>query len=157
ALIAAAALTGCFGGGSSDSPEDVLSDTFNNETPVTSADLDVSLTVDAKGSRGGHLTASLKGPFQGDENDPTAFPQFDLTAAAQGDVVGQSVDFSAGATATTDQAFVTFQGQTYEVPSSVYDAFKSSYQQQAQAATSAQDSSGTSTSALFDQLGIDPS
>jgi hypothetical protein len=159
AVAVPAAMAGCFGGGS-DSPEDILKETFNNPNQVHSGVLDVGLTVSAQGDQGGNLTAKLSGPVQGNPDDPTAFPQFGLTAEASGDIAGQRVDFQAGATATADQAFVQYQNQAYEVPKNVFDSFKQAYTQQAQAAQAAQEGSSTSTTtsaaSLFSRLNVDP-
>lgn len=158
AVLAAAVpafVAGCFGGGSSESPEDVLKQTFNNPTSVSSGVLDVSLGVSAQGKQGGNLQAKLSGPFQGNPDDPTQFPQLDLSATASGGGAGQNIDFRGGVTATSDQAFLTYQNQAYEVPKQVYDSFKRSYQQQAQAGQATQN--GSSASSVLGQLGVDPS
>jgi hypothetical protein len=151
-LALPAALAGCFGGSSSPSPEDILHETFSNPNHITSGNIDVSLDVQAQGQQGGNLQAKLSGPFQGNAGDTTQFPQFDLSASATGQVAGKDIHFQAGATATSDSAFVQYQNQEYAVPKQLFDSFKQSYTQQAQQAQA----SGSSSGSPFGQLGIDP-
>jgi hypothetical protein len=152
ALITAAVVAGCGSSdsGSSEDPQQVIDETFNNDTQVTSGDLSISFDVNAEGSQGGNFTASVDGPFQTESGDTTTFPQLDLTAKVQGTSGGQSIDFSGGVTATKDQAFVTYQGQAYEIPSTTFSQFKTAYEAQANQGSS---SSGSS---ILSDLGIDP-
>jgi hypothetical protein len=142
------------GGSSSEDPQTVLNETFNNDTKVTSGNLDLSLSVDASGSQSANFTASLAGPFQTNASDTAALPQVDLTAKVSGSGAGQSVDFQGGVTATSDAAFITYNGQAYAVPATTFQQFKTAYEQQTKTATSS--SSGNASSILKD-LGIDPS
>jgi hypothetical protein len=152
----AAGIAGCGGGGGGgEDPTQVLKDTFNNDTQVSSAHLNISLSGSTEGSQSGSFSASLDGAFQSDANDPTVFPQLDLTATVDGSAAGQSVNFEGGVTATTDAAFVTYQGQAYEVPSATFDQLKQAYQQQAQAADT--QTSGSNAGSILSDLGIDPS
>jgi hypothetical protein len=159
ALIAVlpAALAGCFGGdgggGGSEDPNQVLDQTFNNPTKVSSGNLDISLNATAEGNQSGNLTATIDGPFQGDANNPTTFPQLDLTAKISASGAGQSFNFDGGLTATKDNAYVEYQGQAYEVGSSIFQQFKTSYEQSAKKAQSGQ---GNQKSSFFEQFGIDP-
>jgi hypothetical protein len=141
-------------GSSSEDPQTVLNETFNNDTKVTSGQLSIAVDGKAEGSQSGTFSASIDGPFQGDANDPTAFPQLDLTAKVSADSAGQTISFDGGLIATSDQAFVTYQDQAYEVPSDLYTSFRDSYQQQAAAGQASQNSSNSSN--VFEQLGIDP-
>jgi len=156
AILVPATLAGCGGssGGGSEDPQQVLNATFNNDTKVTSGHLNVSLSGSVAGSQSGTFSASLDGPFQSDPNDTSAFAQLDLTAKVEGSIAGQSPSFEGGVTATQDAAFVTYQGQAYEVPSATFDQLKQSYSAQAQAATSSQSSSNASS--ILKDLGIDP-
>ncbi len=154
ALVTAAAVAAGCGSSSSSSGEDpqqVLDQTFNNDTKVSSGNLNISLSADASGSAGGNFTASVSGPFESNPNDPSQLPQLDLTADVKGSGGGQSINFKGGVTATQDQAFVTYQDQAYEIPSNVFSQFKTAYAQQA-----GQGSSSAGASLLKD-LGIDPS
>ncbi len=125
ALTLPAAIAGCGGGGGSDQdPQEVIDATFNNDATVTSGVLDLS--VDASAGDQGSFDASLSGPFQGVEGDPTALPQIDLTATVSGEGAGQSVNFDGGLTITDDNIFVTYGGQAYEVGSDTFNQLKDS-------------------------------
>ncbi len=156
ALVVPVVLAACGSSSSSSSedPQQVLHDTFNNDTKVTSGNLNVSLSADASGSQSGNFSASIDGPFESE--GPTSFPQLDLTAKVSGSGAGQSVNFEGGLTATTDAAFVTYQNQAYEVPSATFQQFKSAYEAQAQSAQSS-GSGSSNASSVLQQLGIDPS
>ena len=80
ALPIIAIVAGCGGGSSSSSedPNQVLDQTFNNPTKITSGKLDLSIDGSAEGQQSGNFTATIDGPFQADPSNPTAFPQLDL-------------------------------------------------------------------------------
>jgi len=122
ALSVPAAVAGCgdSGGSSDEDPQDVIDATFNNDEEVSSGVLDFSL--DASAGDQGSFNASLSGPFVTDPDDPAAIPQLDLDATASAEGAGQSFDFDGGVVVTEDNAFVDYQGQTYEVGT---DNFKS--------------------------------
>ena len=159
ALPIPVAIAGCGGDdeASSEDPQTILEETFNNETKVTSGDLTLSAAVSAEGSQGGDFEASLSGPFQGDPEDEDALPQLDWTATASGSGAGQSIDFSGGVVITTDNAYVEYQDQAYEVGAEQFEQIKTSVAQQAEAA-------GTEPTASFaegckqaiEQAGGDP-
>jgi hypothetical protein len=158
-IVALPAVLAACGGGSdsgsnSEDPQTVLNETFNNDTKVTSGQLSIAVDGSAQGSTSGNFSASIDGPFQSNADDPSEFPQLDLSAKVSADSSGQSIDFDGGLIATTDSAFVEYQGQAYEVPSDVFNSFKTSYKQQADAAQASQN--GSSASNIFQQLGIDP-
>ena len=114
ALPIPAAIAGCGGDDSSSSDEDpqtVLDETFNNDTKVTSGDLQLNASLSAEGDQGGQLDVSLGGPFQGDPNDENAIPQLDWTASLSGQGAGQSIDFSGGLVVTDDNAYVEYKDQ----------------------------------------------
>src|SRR5438477_7601461 len=129
ALPIPAAVAGCGGGSSSNSadPQQVLSQTFNNPTKVTSGNVDISLSGSAQGSQSGSFNASITGPFQSDPNNPTAFPQLNLTAKISGSSAGQSISFDGSLIATQDNAYVVYQNQAYEVGTSVFKQFTKAY------------------------------
>jgi hypothetical protein len=153
ALPVPAVVAGCGGGSSSNSedPQKVLDETFNNPTKITSGNLDITLDGSAQGQQSGNFNASISGPFQSEANDPTAFPQFDLTANVSGSAGGPSISFDGSLVATKDNAYVEYQNQAYEVGSDLFKQFTSSY---AQAAQQSQAQKGQS---VFDRFGIDPS
>jgi hypothetical protein len=150
-----ALLAGCGGGGGggSEDPNQVLDQTFNNPTKVTSGNLGISLNGTAEGTQSGSVTATIDGPFQGDASQ-TTFPQLDLTAKISASGAGQSFSFDGGLVATKDNAYVDYQGQAYEVGSSIFQQFKTAYEKSAKQAQSGQGSQ--STSSIFKQFGIDP-
>ena len=150
---AVAACGGGGGGGGSEDPNQVLDQTFNNPTKVTSGNLAISLDGTADGTQSGSLTATIDGPFQGDASNPTTFPQFDLTAKVSASGAGQSFSFDGGLIATKDNAYVDYQGQAYEVGSSVFQQFKTAYEKSAKKAKSEQ---GSQSSSILEQFGIDP-
>jgi hypothetical protein len=154
ALLGAAVFAGCGGGGGDEDPQEVLDETFSNDQTVNSGVLDLSLSASAEGDEGGNIDASLSGPFQGDEQQEGEFPQFDLTVSASGEGEGQEFDFEGGLIATSDQAFVSYQDNTYEVPAAFFNQLK---QASAQAQQQAQQSDSEDAGAVFEQLGIDPS
>jgi hypothetical protein len=128
ALPIPAAIAGCGDdddGGSSDAdPQQVLEETFNNETSITSGNVDLSLSLSAEGEQGGSFEAGLGGPFQGDPENPNTLPQLDWTVTASGEGGGQSVDFEGGAVVTSDNAFIEYGGEAYEVGSEDFLAAK---------------------------------
>jgi hypothetical protein len=155
ALLGAAVVAGCGGGGGDEDPQQVLDETFSNDETVSSGVLDLSLSASAEGDEGGSIDASIGGPFQGDEQQEGEFPQFDLAVSASGEGQGLGFDFEGGLIATSDQAFVGYQDNTYEVPAAFFDQIKkASEQAQSQAQ---QQGDSEDAGAVFEQLGLDPS
>jgi hypothetical protein len=150
-----AAVAGCGGGSSSSSedPQQVLHETFSNPTKITSGNLDISVSGAAQGTQSGNLSASITGPFQADPNDPTAFPQLDLTAKVTASGAGQNISFDGSAIATKDNAYVEYQGQAYEVGTTLFKQFTKAYSQSA----AQQQGQGQSAGSVLQQFGIDPS
>ena len=153
ALPIPAAAAGCGGGSSSsdEDPQQVLDQTFNNPTKITSGNLDVSINGSAQGDQSGDFSASISGPFQVDPNDDTAFPQLDLTANVSGSAGGPSISFDGSLIATKDNAYVEYQDQAYEVGTDVFKQFTQAY---AQSAKQNQAKSGAS---VLSRFGVDPS
>jgi hypothetical protein len=153
ALPIPAAVAGCGGGGSSndEDPQQVLDQTFNNPTKITSGNLDIGISGSVEGEQSGDFDVSISGPFQAEENDPTAFPQFDLTANVSGSAGGPSISFDGSLIATKDNAYVEYQDQAYEVGTDLFKQFASSYAQAAQQSQAQKDQN------FFQQFGIDPS
>ena len=154
ALAVPAAAAGCGddgGGGGSEDPTQVLEQTFNDAQPITSGELGISLDGSAEGDQSGNLTATIEGPFQSDEADPTTFPQLDLSADISASGAGQSFDFEGGLVATEENAFVEYQGQAYEVGASNFQRFKALSERSARQAQSNRDARS-----IFEQFGINP-
>jgi hypothetical protein len=132
ALPIPAAIAGCgSSSSSSEDPQTVLDQTFNNDTKVSSGDLTLSASVKAEGSQGGQFDASLSGPFQGDPANPNTLPQLDWTATASGSGAGQSIDFTGGLTITDNNAYVTYKNQPYELGTDQFAQIKTQLEQQA--------------------------
>jgi hypothetical protein len=151
-----ATVAGCGGdgGGGSEDPSQVLDQTFNNPTSITSGQLSISLDGSVQGAQSGNLTATIEGPFESDEGNPRAFPQLDLSAQISASGAGQGFDLDGGLITTADNAFVEYQGQAYEVGSSFFQRFRSDYERLARQAQARQGSQ--SDSSIFQRLGIDP-
>jgi len=149
-LLAASALVAACGsgsgGGSADSVDGILKQTFDTGKSISSGRLSLDLSADLKGAQGitGPVGFKLTGPFQ--STGSRKLPKFDLNLSVNAS--GQS--FSAGAVSTGSQAFVKFSGTTYSVPANIFDLFKQGYEQS--------QSSGTKTKSTptFQSLGIHP-
>ena len=133
ALPIPAAIAGCGSDDSSSSedPQTVLDETFNNDAKITSGDLKLNASLSAEGDQGGQFQVSLNGPFQGDPSNENAIPQLDLSASANGEGAGQSIDFSGGLVVTDDNAYVEYKDQAYEVGTQVFSQIKDQIEAQA--------------------------
>ena len=158
ALPIIAIVAGCGGGSSSSSedPEQVLDQTFNNPTKITSGKLDLSIDGSAEGQQSGNFSATITGPFQTDPSNTTAFPQLDLAVSVSGSQGGPSISFDGSLIATKDNAYVEYQGQTYEVGTALFKKFAQAYERSASQAH-AQNNQQQSASSIFKQFGVDPS
>jgi hypothetical protein len=135
ALPIPAAIAGCGSDdSSSEDPQTVLDETFNNDTTVSSGDLALTASVKADGAQGGEFEASLSGPFQSDPDNPNTIPQLDWTATATGSGAGQTIDFSGEAVVTDDNAYVVYQDQAYEVGTDAFTQLRDQVESQASAA-----------------------
>jgi hypothetical protein len=145
--------------GSGDDPQTVLDETFNNDTTVTSGDLSLTASIDAGGEQGGSFDFTLGGPFQGITEDENAIPQLDWEVSATGEGAGQQIDFSGGLVVTTDNAFVEYNGEAYEVGTEQFTQIKDEFEAQAEAAAG-EDTQGTiqeQCATAIEQAGGDPS
>jgi hypothetical protein len=121
--LSASAFAAC-GGGSEESPQQVLEGA--NLEGVESADFEVSLEIDANGKQGGDLDANGK---QGGDLDVTlsgrAAPEgIDVDATVAGNAGGKPVDFEGGLTLLADHGFVDYQGTEYEIDPANYSLAK---------------------------------
>jgi hypothetical protein len=122
ALLALAITIGACGddGGSSASSDEDPQEIVDSATfkGIESGNLDMSLGIDASGEEGGHIDVSLAGPFQGSTDAKDS--ELELTAKANGSMGGEEVDFEGGLTLVPGNAFVNYQGITYEVDPITY-------------------------------------
>ncbi len=134
-------------------PQQVLKETFDNPTKVTSGHLNISLSGSAEGTQSGSLTATIDGPFQSDETSPDTLPQLDLAAKLSASGAGQSFSFDGSVITTEDNAYVEYQDQAYEVGTAIFKRFTQAYQQ---SASKAQAEGGQNASTIFKRFGVDP-
>jgi hypothetical protein len=106
----AVALVAC-GGGGSDDPQAIVDEATLQG--IESGEIDLTVAVDAKGRKGGHVDASLSGPFQGE--DPDDLPELDLSAEAKGSLGGEAIDSDARLVLLGNKAYVGYDGTDYEV------------------------------------------
>jgi hypothetical protein len=122
----APALVGCGGSGSSDGPQAVVDEATLQG--IESGEIDLSLAIDVKGRSGGHVDASLSGPFQGESEEE--LPEVDLTATAQGAVGGEDVDYDVGLVLLGNKAYVAYEGTDYEVDPTTFNYVRSTLRRQ---------------------------
>jgi hypothetical protein len=121
ALIALTSTLAACGSGGSEDPQTVVDEATLQG--VESANLDLALGVDVKGKEGGHLDASLSGPFQ--RESEAELPEFDLSASAKGRLGDEDVDFEGGFTLLGDKAYVGYEGTEYEVDPATFNFVRS--------------------------------
>jgi len=143
ALIALAATFAACGGGSSDSPQAIVDEATLQG--VESGDIDLSLGIDVKGEKSGHVDVSLNGPFQSESE--AELPELDLTAKAKGSLGDEDIDFDGGFTLLGgNKAYVSYEGTEYEVDPTTFSFVKSTLKKQgggqSSEAASCQDAAG---------------
>jgi hypothetical protein len=116
ALMALATAFAACGGGSSD-PQSVVDEATLQG--IESGNVDLSLGIDVKGSKGGHLDVGLSGPFQGESE--AEYPELDMSASAKGSLGGEKVDFEGGLTLLGNKAYVGYKGTEYEVDPTTFN------------------------------------
>jgi hypothetical protein len=127
AVVAALLLPACGGGGDDkEDPQQVLSQTFSNPTPIKSGNFDLDFKIETNGGESpGTVEVKLGGQFQ--SQAPDQFPQFDFDVSLRAESGSQTFSGSGGLTATGGRAFVNIQGKEYAVPQQLYDRFTSIY------------------------------
>ena len=119
------AACGSSGGGSDETPQDVLKDaTFEG---IESANLDASIGVDVSGDEGGNVDVEVSGPFQ--KQGGGQYPELDLTAKVSGSVNGNDLDKEAGLVLVPNKAFVSYEGESYEVDPTTFSFIESAINQ----------------------------
>jgi hypothetical protein len=139
-LALVAAVAAACGGGSSEDVKATMDKAFS--TPIKSANvnLDVTLKLDGIKQLNGPIKLSVQGPYESGGSKTIPKVDFDIAASAAGQ------NFTAGFISTGDNAWVSFQGQNYEVGSA---AIAQVNQQIAQAG-------GQKKQGGLSQFGIDP-
>lgn len=116
ALAVSLAIAACGGGGGGSAQQVVDEATLSG---VESGKLDLTLEIDTKGSKGGHVDVGLSGPFE--KGDGVQATRLDLTGTAKGTVDGEKVDFEGGLTLLGGpRAYVAFEGTDYKVDATTY-------------------------------------
>ena len=108
ALIAAVALAGCGGGSSQEEARDLIDRGFATDVRSGEFSASAELRLSGLGALAGPLRFTLEGPFQGGSS--TTLPDMDLEARASG--IGQ--DFAGRFVMTRENAWVQYEGTTYE-------------------------------------------
>ncbi len=145
AIVAGCAVLSACGGSSGDATT-LLSQTFGGTHKVSSGKLNISLTVDPSGSSTlkNPITLTFGGPFQ--SLGTGKLPQSNFTVSLTSGSSGGSV----GILSTGTTGYVTFQGQSYQLPQSAFQKLESSFSQIA----SSPGSSGGGN--VLSKLGIQP-
>jgi hypothetical protein len=145
ALLTLGLVAGCGGGGdaadSSTDVQELLDDTFSGDKAIESGRLDLGVRLES--DTGQPATVKVSGPFQ--SQGAGRLPLLDVDASLEGG--GQSL--KGGLTATEDQAFVSWDGTSYEIAGPVFQQFKAGYEEAAKQSEDQQNQSLAS-------LGIDP-
>jgi hypothetical protein len=112
-------------GGSDEDPQAVLKDaTFEG---IESANLDVSVGIDVSGDEGGNVDVELSGPFQ--SKGEGQYPELDLDAKVSGSVNGSDFDKEAGLVLVPNKAYVSYEGDDYEIDPTTFSFIESAINQ----------------------------
>lgn len=108
-LALVVSLLAACGGGSSGNVKDTVNKAFS--TPIKSAKIDLEVTLNLNGVKqvNGPVKLSVQGPYESGGNQTIPKTDWDIAASASGQ------NFTAGFISTGDDAWVSFQGQNYEV------------------------------------------
>ncbi len=80
---------------------------------IENADLNLKIGVDVSGDEAGKVDVKVSGPFQ--SGGANQLPELDMSAEANGSVGGKDVDFDAGIVLVPNKAYVSYEGEDYEV------------------------------------------
>jgi hypothetical protein len=120
-LATVLAACGGGGGGSSESPQAVLEGaTFKG---IESADLELKADVEASGKKSGNARVEVSGPFQ--SKGQGQLPELDMSAHVSGSVEGKAIDKELGLVLVPNQAFVSYEGEEYEVDPTTFSFIES--------------------------------
>ena len=144
-LLTAAGAVGC-GGGSSQNASSLLRQTFSGVHRVNSGNLDFTLTFSPSGSRtlSTPISLSFGGPFQSLGSGKLPASDFNVRLSAMG--TGGSV----GIVSTGTKGYVTYQGQSYQLPKADFQRLESSF------SSLSSSPGGSGSSGLLSKLGIQP-
>jgi hypothetical protein len=144
-VAAALTLAACASSGGGNAGA-LLSQTFGGKHTITSGILAFDLTVNPSGSRTltGPITLSFSGPFQSLGAGKLPESAFDVSISALGNSASVTI------TSTGTKGYVTFDGESYQLPQSTFQQLESAF---AQLGSSPVSSNG---SGLLGKLGIQP-
>lgn len=109
AALAALLLAGCGGNDNDPAAVSLVQNAFSRSIGSANVEVDVGADLQGGQSVNGPVSLKLSGPYK--SNGSTKLPAFDWTVAA----AGGGANFDGRLTSTGDDAFLTFQGQTYDV------------------------------------------
>ena len=124
----------------------MLRQTFTGNHKITSGQLAFNLTVNPSGSKTltGPISLTFSGPFQSLGTGKLPESAFDVTVSALGNSASITI------TSTGGKGYVTFEGQSYQLPRGTYQRLESSF---AKLGSSPVSSGG---SGVLGRLGIQP-
>ena len=126
-VLCASLLASCGGGddgGTDESAQQLINQTFSGEKKVDSGkvNMDLNAKLAATGAAAsqleGPISLKLTGPFQSRGEDKLPEVDFDMTVSAGGQ------KFTAGAVTTTEEAFISYQGTDYKIPQAQFERYK---------------------------------
>jgi hypothetical protein len=123
----ATALAACGGSSSSsnEDPQTVLKEaTFEG---IESADLEATVGVKVSGGKEGNVDVEVEGPFQ--SRSKGRYPELDLSFHAKGKAEGKSFDKEGGLVLVPNEAFVSYEGEEYEVDPTTFSFIESAINQ----------------------------
>ncbi len=134
------------GGGSSGDAQTLLKQTFSGPHKVSSGKLNIALTVDPSGSSTlkNPITLTFGGPFQSLGTGKLPQSNFNVSLSAGGNAG------TLGILSTGTAGYVTFQGQSYQLPQAAFQKLESSF------SSIASSPGSTGSSNLLSKLGIQP-
>ena len=139
ASAAALALSACGGGdGDSGDAKALLKEAFSNPIKSANVSLDLSAKIDGVPQLSDPITFKMTGPYE--SQGAKKVPKLDWDV----NVSGGGQTFSGGLISTGDNAFVSFQGQNYEVGADLVKQYEQQLGAQTQSPTS------------LKQYGVDP-
>ncbi len=126
ALIALAATLAACGSSGSDNPQSVVEEATLKG--IESGKMNLAVTANVQGEKGGKVEASLSGPFQSEEE--AEYPELDLSFSSKGSLGGKDLNREGGITLLGNKAYVAYEGTEYEVDSTTFNYVKSLLKQQ---------------------------